>query len=953
MSAPEVKVRLTLDGTPEAIAAMHKFTQESQKAGKGAANAFAPLQSSLGGVQKMLGTLGVAFSVGAIVNFMKNTVEAAFNMKLLATQVGTTTGNMSALSLAANRTNTETKTMTSGLGLLGRKIDSLKSGAEDMKIAFGRIGLKKEDFPGEDLAVAAETVARAMDKYAGGMSKSAVAAAIMGRNGKALLPMFEEMVKMGGLAGLTDMARKTGFYVDDATVETFKELVQSAKMLRMEAMGASLEFLKGFGPQAIQGFQALTDSIDGGESSLENFGNAAGKAFRVLIAEAQAAWILLSGFWGAMQNWANRLEADTMKDAPNKQDYWPKDWKGWVFESEARRKEMLAGEQRYEEARLAHARKYGLAEHAFDMESALAHANVRMAMADDESHIEINKLERIQRLEDEAWLKRKDKSEKAQQEYLQSRNARIDMEVALEVAGKRRIQQELIAGRTTNTMPKADQDRVDAIENEITLVKKLGAARKEAGVPTAEMPEPKPGKQPLDLGVQKNSLEEELAGTRATNAAIVAANKEKYDAGLESLKAYYVARRAEISNNVAAELDIIRREQLLVDQEADPVKRAALESELQNRRIAVIARAHAAELALDGQFRKQKLELDLKVLEESAKLNESEENRHQQALIRIQLQAETFRASLVQQGADPAQAAQTAAAQAAIATANENFKTLLIQAQTELATYEALRSQVLSRMKSGAESQGAGETEIAGLSAQYLPDLDAKIAALRERIQGLGPDATKAFDELVAGVEKAKAKTSDFSTELRSGFTSALSSFFGSGINQAKNFGEAVKSLTLQIAQMIEQLLAARAAQAFMNWIWPAATVAAAEGGLIRGPGGPTDDRIPAMLSNREYVVPARVVALPGVLPMLESLRLGQLSIPNGSLSVAARRGYYAEGGLVAPQEGGGSRTELGGQITVALDEGLILRALESRAGQEALIRVTSKNRRAIGSALR
>jgi murein DD-endopeptidase MepM/ murein hydrolase activator NlpD/phage-related protein len=42
-------------------------------------------------------------------------------------------------------------------------------------------------------------------------------------------------------------------------------------------------------------------------------------------------------------------------------------------------------------------------------------------------------------------------------------------------------------------------------------------------------------------------------------------------------------------------------------------------------------------------------------------------------------------------------------------------------------------------------------------------------------------------------------------------------------------------------------------------------TVNYASGGLVRGPGGPRDDKIPAMLSNREYVLPARRVRDIGV----------------------------------------------------------------------------------------
>lgn len=50
-----------------------------------------------------------------------------------------------------------------------------------------------------------------------------------------------------------------------------------------------------------------------------------------------------------------------------------------------------------------------------------------------------------------------------------------------------------------------------------------------------------------------------------------------------------------------------------------------------------------------------------------------------------------------------------------------------------------------------------------------------------------------------------------------------------------------------------------------------------ANGGLVLGPGGPTDDMIPAMLSNREFVMPAAAVEHYG-LPMMEMVRARQFA---------------------------------------------------------------------------
>jgi tape measure domain-containing protein len=72
-----------------------------------------------------------------------------------------------------------------------------------------------------------------------------------------------------------------------------------------------------------------------------------------------------------------------------------------------------------------------------------------------------------------------------------------------------------------------------------------------------------------------------------------------------------------------------------------------------------------------------------------------------------------------------------------------------------------------------------------------------------------------------------------------------------------------------------------------------------AYGGYVRGAGGPRDDRIPAMLSNGEYVLPANTVAAIGV-PTLDRLRKGNLSKkPKEQYKQSDNRAHYAEGGLV------------------------------------------------------
>lgn len=116
-----------------------------------------------------------------------------------------------------------------------------------------------------------------------------------------------------------------------------------------------------------------------------------------------------------------------------------------------------------------------------------------------------------------------------------------------------------------------------------------------------------------------------------------------------------------------------------------------------------------------------------------------------------------------------------------------------------------------------------------------------------------------------------------------------LSDGLAQAIAYADNLGDVAKNV---FRQMIADLLAtslktgivAPLLKAAGSFLFPGAPVAAAEGGLVRGPGTSTSDSIAAWLSNKEFVVNAKATAKH--LPMLEAINRGQMP-------------RFAEGGMV------------------------------------------------------
>lgn len=85
--------------------------------------------------------------------------------------------------------------------------------------------------------------------------------------------------------------------------------------------------------------------------------------------------------------------------------------------------------------------------------------------------------------------------------------------------------------------------------------------------------------------------------------------------------------------------------------------------------------------------------------------------------------------------------------------------------------------------------------------------------------------------------------------------------------------------------------------------------VSFAQGGHVMGPGGPKDDRVPAMLSRGEYVMPAQRVKDLGV-AFFEKIRGGRAPVTGG-----AGNANYATGGIVGPHQPGVRNTGSGASI--------------------------------------
>lgn len=217
----------------------------------------------------------------------------------------------------------------------------------------------------------------------------------------------------------------------------------------------------------------------------------------------------------------------------------------------------------------------------------------------------------------------------------------------------------------------------------------------------------------------------------------------------------------------------------------------------------------------------------------------------------------------------------------------------------------------------------------------------------------------------VRGIRQATEDLTLFRNELQEAIAGPLTEFFQTGITGFKNLGEAALNFVRSVADALAGLAAQFAARGILSALFGAFSGGGgtlfdllaggfAEGGVIRGPGGPKDDRILIAASAGEGVLTAETVQALGGAPGVAALnRLGKLG-QNYALSlesVQLKIPRFAEGGVVDVQ-GAASSTTVDGTITVSLGDGLVLSQLDTPGGQKVQIQAVRKNRQAFRRAL-
>jgi hypothetical protein len=727
-----------------------------------------------------------------------------------------------------------------------------------------------------------------------GLQKAAIAQQLMGRGGQALIPTLNALAG-DGFDKVTEAAKRSGQYLTDDMAADAAAAAASFAELEGAGKGIATQFEAGLLPALTDVADALTSQVEeGGVSSFRTLGEEAGTVVKTLV----LAWQIGANTIGAILL--------TLYDIVSGQ-----------FKQLGNAVEML-GEAAIDAA-------HG---HFSDAGKAIAtgfHTGVTLAKG------EVDDLK-------SRWTSLADVVTKSSAALFPS-----------DPGARQKAREDKFKG-------KGDGSDDDPTAND----SKANKAR---------------------LSLEEARLQEELALHKAQNAQEESANQIAYDEGLEGLKQYFAKKKALAQNEVDEQIRILTAERAAVAASAgDGTDAAEIAKKQKLAKIdSDIAIAKVQSTTKQGQLDQQQFKdaeaHEKTLLDYQATILAAQGLTYAAAIQRIKGEEAQVAISLAQSGLSKAEVAAMVQQLQSLKLATAAFDEDKKQSEVALKSLATEKDEINLKAQQGLITQIGAEQQIAQLELSRLPALYAIAAAMKAaaitpaQVQEAA-DFKRQLDQIAASANTAGKQMATFKNSAVQAIGGDLANFLGSTINNVNGVGDAFRQLAGTVVASIQQIVAQLIVQIAMEKLLKSITssqddgsggggggsgsggivgsllglLGMAEGGFVSGPGSGTSDSIPARLSAGEFVVQAAAVRAVG---------LDTLSMINRGIRIPSISGMsiprFAEGGLV--QEAGGS-SGMDLRLALGLDEGLILKHLESKAAGRIVLQHLATNPKAATRAL-
>ncbi len=830
-------------------------------------------------LKKAFEGIAAAGALLKLTEFGKQAFDSAINIGKMADKTGLTTQSLSVFHHVAEEVGVETGAVDKALTKAAKSITEFEQGSTKAAKGFQLLGITQKDFAGLKPDEKIALVTSRLGGMTAGFQKATAAQLIFSKGGAEFIPVANAIAGEG-FDKITASVSKLGLLLDQQTTDAFRAAKASMQELEDAGKGIATQFEAGVLPAISDVGEALLDSFDiGGKNGSVSGLQEIGKIAGNVVRGIAAGFV----------------------------------WMGTVIGAEIADAEILFSEK-FGEIKTKGVSVYEALSLAVKGHFAEAKATYDAGSRDIE----------------------KAQTELATKERAIWDTAAINIRKSLE-----------------DLFPSDAEEKRRARER---------ASRLRPDNQTAGSSVPDDSVTKANLAFLKQQLDQELALYREYEKVRLAGDRQLYDQGKLSLTEYFARRRAETIAEHEEEIQILQSQR--AKQQQEPVRNAA--EQIQNRAKiqaidAKIAEAREAQVLKlktleDEEFRKTE-EHQQKVLAFQKEVAALQGNQEAETKAEIAQESEKLRR-------DQVASEQEIAHYAELKTAQAEFKDAEQKLQQDRKAFEVEKQAIEIRNRAGQLSSAEKEKEINDLIRDRLPLLRADAAAELAAAQKTGnQDNVSAAQTATQGVQNLGVQTNQLQQQIRGSLTNDFNNFFMGLGRSTASAADQFRQLAASIVQSLEQIILKKillkalggdnsdnsdgggggGGGGLFGLLSGLLGAGHAEGGLIRGPGGPRADAIPARLSAGEYVVKADAVSAFGV-HNLEAINRG-LKIPSlDRLSLPK----FSEGGLVGGGGGSDSHINLG----IGLDEGLILKHLSSKTAGNIILQHLSNNPKAAQKAL-
>ena len=211
-------------------AGFSQATRMAEQAGNRMQRAFSGVTTALASVA---GALAAGFSVQWIGGLIKDSINAAANLKGLSEQTGVAAGTLAKLDIAARISGVGIDTVAQSMNRLAKMMSWVDEDSKGIPKALKAIGLNFSEFKELDPDAQMLAIAKAFDGFEDGAGKSAVAMALFGKEGARLIPFFKDLIENQALS-----AGRTQEMIDAA--DKFSKKINLLKIIGGDLLAQTL-----------------------------------------------------------------------------------------------------------------------------------------------------------------------------------------------------------------------------------------------------------------------------------------------------------------------------------------------------------------------------------------------------------------------------------------------------------------------------------------------------------------------------------------------------------------------------------------------------------------------------------------------------------------------------------------------------------------------------------------